>query len=298
MNNLQKLDLNLLLTLDALLAEHNVTRAAQRLNLSQPSVSVQLAKLRDIFADPLLLAGSRGMQPTTKADALREPLHNALEALEQVISPNTPFDPARANLIWRIAAADYGEQAIILTMLPSLRSQAPYSQLAILELSPPHISKQLEQGEVDLVFHTCEESALHLRRRMLFSEHYVLVSRKNHSHLKATPTLEQFSQLKHVIVSPDGGGFYGATDRALAEVELTRQVVLSVPHFLFVLKVLEHTDLVAMLPSRLVQNHPNLRVFEPPVKVAGFEMAMLWHERSQLDPAHKWLRELIANAIK
>ncbi len=96
MINLQRLDLNLLRTLDVLLSENNVTRAAQRLNLSQPSVSIQLAGLREIFADPLLMPGPRGMQPTARADELRQPLRAALAALEQAVAPVSPFDPATA----------------------------------------------------------------------------------------------------------------------------------------------------------------------------------------------------------
>ncbi len=96
MINLQRLDLNLLRTLDVLLSENNVTRAAQRLNLSQPSVSIQLARLREIFADPLLMPGPRGMQPTARADELRQPLRAALAALEQAVAPVSPFDPATA----------------------------------------------------------------------------------------------------------------------------------------------------------------------------------------------------------
>lgn len=125
MNNLRRLDINLLLTLDVLLSEHNVTRAAQRLNLSQPSVSVHLAKLRDIFADPLLLPGPRGMRPTARADELREPLRQALEALERAVSPASPFNPAESRQRWNVMASDYGESTIVLPTLAGLRSAAP-----------------------------------------------------------------------------------------------------------------------------------------------------------------------------
>ena len=106
MNNFSRLDLNLLITLDVLLAERNVTRAAERLNLSQPSVSVQLAKLREVFDDPLLVPAQRGMRPTARADELREPLREALESLGRAVAPTKPFDPAEATTTWRVAAAD------------------------------------------------------------------------------------------------------------------------------------------------------------------------------------------------
>lgn len=297
MTNLRRLDLNLLVTLDVLLAEHNVTRSAERLHFSQPSISVHLAKLRDIFGDPLLLPGPRGMRPTARAEELREPLRLALEALGRAVSPAAPFDPARAEHTWRVAATDYGESTILLPSMASLRSAAPGSRLAVLELAPPHLTRQAEQGLIDLAFHTAEDAPQELRRRLLFKESYVLAGRTGHPRLKRRPTLKQFCALEHVIVSPNGGGFTGITDQALAQAGLSRRVVLSVPHFLFVISALTSSDLVAMVPERLVRNNPALRVVAPPVEVPGYEMAMLWHERSHRDPAHQWLREHIATSV-
>lgn len=297
MVNLRRLDLNLLVTLDVLLSEHNVTRAAQRLNFSQPSVSVHLAKLRDVLGDPLLLPGPRGMRPTARAEALREPLREALEALERAVAPARPFNAAEATQSWRIAATDYAESTIILPMLAGLRAAAPGTRLAVVEAVPPRIARQAEQGEIDLGFHTSEGAPEGLRRRVLFAERYVLAGRAGHPRLKRRPTLAQFCKLEHVIVSPDGGGFIGVTDDALAKLGVTRRVVLSVPHFLFMLSALANTDLVGMLPARLVRGNGALRVVEPPVDVPGYEMAMLWHERSHRDPAHQWLREYIANSL-
>ncbi|WP_374981785.1 LysR family transcriptional regulator [Pseudomonas solani] len=297
MNNLRRLDLNLLVTLDVLLAEHNVTRAAERLNFSQPSVSVHLAKLREIFDDPLLLPGPRGMRPTARAEELREPLRHALESLERAVAPASPFDPAQARDTWRVAATDYGESAILLPALAGLRAAAPGTRIAVVEMVPSRIAKQAELGDIDLAFHTVEGSPLNLRRRTLFAERYVLAGRAGHPRLKRRPTLKQFCTLDQVIVSPDGGGFSGVTDDALAQHGLARRVVLSVPHFLFLRSVLESTDLVAMLPERLVGNSGTLQVVDAPLEVPGYEMAMLWHERSHRDPAHQWLREQIVKAV-
>ncbi|WP_200553259.1 LysR family transcriptional regulator [Kosakonia sp. LAM2021] len=293
MINLNRLDLNLLLTLDVLLREHNVTRAAQRLNLSQPSVSVQLARLREIFDDPLLLPGPRGMQPTVRADELREPLRQALEALERAVSPVNAFDPARASVTWRIAATDYTESAVLLPLLNILRRDAPASRLAVFELNPGQIKRQAEQGDIDLFFHLREGAPASLHQRLLFTERYVLAGRVGHPALKRRPSLKQFCKLEHVIVSPEGGGFQAATDDALAARGLTRNVVLSVPHFLFMLDVLARTDLVAVLPERLVANTGALQVVDPPLDLPGFDMLMLWHERLHRDPGHKWLRQQV-----
>lgn len=299
MNNLRRLDLNLLLTLDALLAEHSVTRAAQRLGFSQPAISVHLGKLRQVFGDPLLIAGPRGMRPTARAESLRAPLREALEALERAVAPARAFDPAEATVTWRIAAADYAESAILLPALPRLRAAAPGTRVAVLPMAPGRVARQAEQGEIDLLFHTSEGAPAGLRRRLLFSERYVLAGRADHPKLRRRPTRAQFCALEHVIVSPGGGGFVGVTDEALAKAGATRRVVLSVPHFLFMMSVLASTDLVAMLPARLAARAGGaLRVVEAPVEVPGYEMAMLWHERSHRDPAQVWLRETIAAAAQ
>ncbi|SDV46810.1 DNA-binding transcriptional regulator, LysR family [Chitinasiproducens palmae] len=296
LNTLRRLDLNLLLTLDALLAEQHVTRAAERLHLSQPTVSTQLAKLRVVFDDPLLLAGPRGMRPTARAEALREPLHAALAALDQAIGGSVPFDPARAEHVWRIAATDYGAASVVLPALPRLRDAAPGARLALRPLRPAEIARQTEQGEIDIALHIAEEAPTGLRFRALFAERYVLAGRRGHPGLRRRPSRAQFCRLEQAIVSADGG-FRGVTDAALAALGLARRVVLSVPHFRLLEDALAHSDLVAMLPSRLVRDHPALCVTEAPVDVPGFEMVMLWHERLHRDPAQQWLRERIVASL-
>ncbi|MGA6627197.1 LysR family transcriptional regulator, partial [Klebsiella sp. K792] len=248
MINLQGLDLNLLRTLNVLLSENNVTRAAQRLNLSQPSVSVQLARLREIFADPLLLPGPRGMQSTARADELRGPLRDALLALELAVAPVQPFDPATAAQTWRVAATDYMASAILLPVLSTLRIASPASRLALFELQPARLVQQADRDEVDLFFHTRDGAPPGLHQRLLFRERYVLAGRAGHPALRSPLSLAQFCQLEQVIVSPDGGGFSAATDSALTNLGLARRVVLSVPHFLFMLETLRNSELVAVLP--------------------------------------------------
>lgn len=296
MDNLRSLDLNLLVTLDVLLAEQNVTRAAQRLHFSQPAVSVHLAKLRDLLGDPLLLPGPRGMRPTARAEALRAPLREALAALSKAVAPADPFDPASADRTWRIAATDYTESTVVLPMLADLRAVAPNTRLALVEMAPALMTKQAEQGDIDLAFHTTDGSPEGLRRRTLFTERYVLVGRREHPKLRRRPTLKQFCELEHVMVS-QSGGFQAGTDEVLAELGQARRVVLSVPHFLIARAAVAASDLVAMAPERLVRNDPALQIVTAPIDVPGFEISMLWHERVHRDPAHQWLRERIANAV-
>ena len=196
-----------------------------------------------------------------------------------------------------MAATDYGESTIVLPALASLRQLAPATRLAVLELAPDRITRQAEQGEIDLAFHTSAGAPAGLRRRTLFAERYVLAGRVDHPRLQRKPTLRQFCTLEHVLVSNNGGGFYGVTDEALAQAGLTRRVALSVPHFLFMIAALASTDLVAMVPERLVRGNRALKTVAPPIEVPGYEMAMLWHERAHRDPAHQWLRAHIQNAV-
>ena len=195
------------------------------------------------------MPGPRGMQPTARADELRQPLR-ALAALEQAVAPVAPFNPA--------AAADGGwRRRTIWLRRSSCRCWAGYaaspgSRLAVFELQPARLEQQAASDEVDLFFHTREGAPPGLHQRLLFRERYVLAGRAGHPALR--PGLaETFCQLDQAIVSPDGGGFSAATDIALANLGLTRRVVLSVPHFLFMLETLRNSDLVAVLPERLVR---------------------------------------------
>jgi len=296
-NTLRRIDLNLLVTLQALLEEQNVTRAAARLHLAQPTVSVQLGRLRDLFDDPLLLPGPRGMRTTARAEGLRAPLAEALAALERAVAPTQAFDPAQASNTWHVMASDYGETTALLPALPGLRQAAPGTRLAVVELAPRRMVEQAERGEIDLAFHIASDAPPALHHRPLFTERYVLAGRADHPRLKRRPTLAQFCALDHVIVSPMGGGFHGVTDVALERAGAQRRVMLSVPHFLYLRSVISRTDMVAMVPARLVADDPSLRVVEAPIDVPGYQMVMLWHERVHRDPAHRWLREQIAAAV-
>jgi DNA-binding transcriptional LysR family regulator len=298
MDNLRRIDLNLLVTLEALLTERNVTRAAKRLHLSQPSVSVQLRKLRQIFTDPLLAPAPGGMLPTTRGQALLQPLRTALSDMRLVLEPRPRFDPLTAEITWQVAAADYAEYAILMPLLAHMRKAAPGVRIAVRQAADSRMTKQLDSGAIDLGFLALDAAPERLHSRVLFKEHYVLVARKRHPALKRKLTVDTLCQLEYVIVSPEGGGFRGITDTILESRGRKRRVVLSVPHFLFVPEVVARTDLVAMLPSRLVKDRSDhIQVVVPPLPIPSYEMAMIWHERSHLDPAHVWLREHVSRAL-
>ncbi|MFT3761548.1 MAG: LysR family transcriptional regulator [Pseudoxanthomonas sp.] len=291
----RRLDLNLLVTLEALLAEQNVTRAAARLHLSQPAVSAQLSRLRTLFDDPLLIPAQRGMTPTVKAAELLGPLRQALDQVRATLGAHRNFDPAKASLTVAVACTDYTQVAVVAPLLVELGEKAPGIRLALRNLDVSQLEAQMLRGEVDLAFMTPQSAPSGLRIRCLFDERYVLIGRKGHPRLRRKPTIEQYARLEHVIVSPQGGGFATQADDALAALGYRRNVVLSAASFLFVPEIVSRSDYVALVPERLVRDHGDrLRRVECPLSVDGFSMGMAWHERSHGHAGHRWIRETVA----
>jgi len=294
----RRVDLNLLVALDALLMESNVTRAARRLHLSQPALSARLRRLRSIFRDPLLVPAQKGMIPTQRALELREPLREALEKLHGVVTERTPFDPAQADLVVNIAGSDYVQCALLRPLMAALKRQAPHMRCAWRQLDPPALFEQMQRTEIDLAIMTVNSAPAQLRSRTLFSERYVFIARRNHPRIRRSVDLDTFAELEHVVVSPRGGGFSGPTDAALKARHRSRRVALSVATFLIVPEIVAQSDLVAVVPERLLRSHRDrLLVREPPVPVAGFTMGMVWHERTTAHPAHRWFRETLAGVV-
>ncbi|WP_431258823.1 LysR family transcriptional regulator [Roseateles chitinivorans] len=297
-----RIDLNLLVTLEALLNERNVTRAAARLSLSQPAVSAQLARLRDVFDDPLLLPAQRGMTPTAKALSLLEPLRLALDQVRNVASSHLNFDPATADLTVTIAASDYLQTSVLQPLVLRLRREAPGIRIAVRHMDPAQHAAQMARGDVDLGLMQPIEAAPSLRMRALFHERYVLIARRGHPALAGKPggqaigklSAKAFARLEQVIVSLAGGAFSTPVDQALAGLGLKRQVVLSAASFLFVPDIVSRSDLVALVPERLVKGRAaGLQVLTPPLPIEGFDIAMVWHERNQGHAAQRWLREQV-----
>lgn len=287
-----QLDFNLLVTLDTLLAERNVTHAARRLNMSQPALSTRLARLRDIFDDPLLIPAQRGMVPTQKAMELQPRLHDALEAVRRAVAADSAFDPSRAKGTIRVAATDYTQSALLLPLLRTLRQEAPGLRIAWHSLDLTALYGQMERGAVDLAINRPQTAPEHLRMRTLCHEEYVLIARAGHPDVKGSIDLDLFCSLDHVIVSPEGGGFAGPTDTVLEAMGRSRHVALSAPGFLVVPRIVASSDMIAVVPARIVREEwERLQVFDPPVGVPGFELAMLWHDRTTTHPVQRWVRE-------
>ncbi|AOK47654.1 transcriptional regulator [Burkholderia sp. MSMB617WGS] len=294
-------DLALLAALDVLLEEANVTRAAARLHLSQPALSAQLARLRELIGDPLLLPAKngRGMVPTARALALRGPLRGALRELRTALRHGAAFDPSTDERTFQIVASDNGFVMAGLDLVRRVATRAPGVRLAFRNLPADAAGAMLERGEADLLIAADFSVPRTTVARLLLQERYVMAQRKGHPRGLAPPDLDAYCALRHVIVSGDGGGFHGFMDDRLRALGRSRAVAVSVQQYHLAPLVLEATDYVCALPERfLMRFAKRLDLLPLPVEVEGFKLAAAWHPRLQADPAHRWLRDELCAVVR
>lgn len=289
--DIRTLDLNLLKALDALLDEGSVTRAAQRLSLTQPAVSGMLIRLRDYFGDPLFVRTSHGMVPTLRANELSMPVKQILTDIAILLKP-LQFDPMTAELTYTIVATDYALKAVVVPLMAALKQRAPHIKIAVRPVDNERMYQQLSRGEVDLALITPQTTPEDLHGRALYEEDYVCVARIHHPLAASSEmTLEQFCKQEHILVSSEGH-FTGVTDEALAKLSLTRRVGMSVNSFQVIPDILRVTDMIAVVPHRMVLTNNDLIILPLPLKVPGFTKSMAWHERTHRHPSHQWVRAL------
>jgi DNA-binding transcriptional LysR family regulator len=299
MRDLRRIDLNLLVALDALLEEQNVTRAAERLALTQPTVSAMLARLRELFDDPLFVRAQRGLLPTPRAQALAPLLKEWLAEAHGLVAGEA-FNPAKATFTASISANDYIQSALLVPLVKRLRREAPSVRLAVRGAELCHGTVPFANGDIDLCIATTSEiPSPDLPARLLYTEYYTCVVRKGHPLAGTRVTLDQFCRFPHVAVSPTESQFSGPVDQVLAQLGRKRQVVLSVPGFLILPEILATDDLIAVVPERVMRGRMSgLRTFAPPVAIPEFSVVALWHQRLHKDPAHRWLRGLVAETAR
>ncbi|MBF7686370.1 LysR family transcriptional regulator [Acinetobacter sp. B10A] len=297
-NDLRHLDLNLLKTLDALLDERSVTKAAQRLSLTQPAVSSMLTRLRECFDDPLFIRNQRGMKPTIRAQSLALPIKKILCDIDILMQP-TGFDASNAEMEIKVVATDYALKTILIPYIIELRKKAPKIKIAIFSAKSDQIYTLLEEGTVDFALISKDKAHANLYTHDLFDDDYVCAVHKSHAFAHRTHiSLDEFCAMDYALVSHDGGSFVGITDASLSALHLKRNVMLSIQGFLALPEVLAKTDLMAVVPYRLIKCMPDFTTIEPPLSIAGFSKIIAWHERSHRDLAHIWLREELINVVK
>ena len=294
MADIRKVDFSLLVAFDALFDELSVSRAAERLALTQPTVSGMLNRLRDLFGDPLFVRTQRGMLPTPRAETLAVPVKSLLEDAKELIAP-VVFDPTTADMTFSITVNDYMQYALVIPLIEALRKEAPKIRVAILPLIIAGLTTRLMRGEVDLAITIPQFSDPDLPSRLLYRDRYVGIVRKQHPLKGERPTLREFCRHDHLLVSPTGGSFTGPADEALSRLGATRNVAHSLPSFHVLLDVVRTVDFVALVPEQmLLGRRRDFRTFEPPIAMPGIDVIACWHARVGRHPAHRWLRELLA----
>jgi len=300
-------DLNLLIALDALLAEVSVAGAARRLGLSASAMSRTLARLRTVTEDPLLVRAGRHMVLTPYAEELRGRTQNAVFAARSVLRPSaTELNLATLERTFIIRANEGFVEAFGASLIAAAAKAAPLVRLRF-SPKPEKTSKYLREGLVDLEIGVLGTMGPEIRLQALFRDRFVGVVRAGHP-LTREPevTASQYAALGHVVSSRrENTG--GPVDEALAELGLRRNIAAVVPSFPAALAVAQESDLVALVPASFLINQPvtnidggvgTLWVFELPVTTRAIKISQLWHPRSEADPAHRWLRQLVLNVCR
>ncbi len=303
--NISRVDLNLLVYLDVLLRECNVTRAAEELGISQPAMSNSLRRLRDLFNDPILVRTSDGMTPTDRALELQPLVRNVLSSAELAILPKTDFDPAGSTRIFRIMASDYTESLLLPVLLRQLRKAAPGIRLDI--MTPSDVSfHDVERGKVDLVINRFDTLPQSFHQVHLWDDSFSCVMSVDNPVLKNW-SLERYLSSKHVWVSKTGMGVgvgmtpddvqrLGWVDEALAKIDAKRDISLFTRHYQAALLLGEQDDLIVTIPTmtaRGMENNPKVVIMDPPFEIPRMRLKMVWSPLLQHDPGHKWLRQMI-----
>jgi DNA-binding transcriptional LysR family regulator len=291
--SLRAIDLNLLVVLDALIAERQVTRAAHRLALSQPAVSNALSRLRAIFADELLVRTARGMQPTPRALELAAPLQQLLRQTERIFEKEADFTPQSAAREFSVRMSDLIAWLALPRMAARLRAEAPGVRLKIMHLSPEQTVDALETDDADLALSMRLDHPRSIRAEPLFRDRMVCVMRRDHPATQRRLTLKAFLGLPHlrVSMSPTDARF---VDNALARLGLERKVALNVPHWLTVPAIVAATDLVAVISEKVARSFDSatLALLPLPFAAQSFDWSLYWHRRHDGNAAHRWLRNV------
>jgi DNA-binding transcriptional LysR family regulator len=296
--DIRSADLNLLVALDALVRERSVTRAGERMGLSQPAMSNVLGRLRRLLGDPVLVRTSRGMVPTQRVAEVIGPVREALAQLQDVLAAGARFEPSKAERIFRVAAMDHAWVVLVPHLVKLLAAEAPRVRLDLLPYGDSTIT-DLESGGIDAAILAGRQHGrgAGFQRAELYDDNFDCLLRRNHPGVGRGLTLKRYLELGHVLASPRSRRG-GLVDQALQKRGLSRRVHVIVPHFAAAPFVVAQTDLVATLPrgvARPFAKMLDLRLFPPPIEFEAGPWFLVWHERTLHDSALAWLRERITD---
>jgi DNA-binding transcriptional LysR family regulator len=301
MNSLDHVDLNLLRVFQAIVEERSLTKAGQRLALSQPAISYSLGRLRTLFDDPLFIRTRAGMQPTPIALELSGIVGRALDTVREALRYAEHFDPAVSTRTFRLSLSDAGELAYLPPICEALHLQAPRVKLRIEPLPVEEIEDALRSSRLDFAIGNLPTLTAHTLHQLLFEENYVCMTRKRRGLPRSKElSLAQFLEASHVQITSVEHSHH-ALDDAFRSQGVGRHIALELPHFVALPSVLAVTDLLATLPRRLAQifnRDDGFQLYELPVKLPGAAVTMHWHENFDQDEGNVWLRNLMGGIVR
>ncbi len=296
--NLHQIDLNLLVTFETILQEKSVTQAAETLGLTQSAVSLALSRLRNLFNDPLFVRTPEGMLPTPLAEALKDPVLEALTIIRTAFKQNLEFDPHSSERTFRLIVVDSCASVVLPILVQSFHQNAPNVKVQILTIPEHQIREALVHGQAELAIGYYPNLERGFYRQDLYEEGFMTLVRQGHPKVTEDPShweLADYLQVGHIQVATGTKGM-GIVDRVLKERKLERQVVAYVPNFALVPLMVEASDLIATLPEKIALRaaaSTQVRSVPPPIELPTYSVSQYWHERSHQDPANQWLRQLL-----
>lgn len=297
--HLERLDLNLLIALDVLLTEKNVTRAAERMNISQPGMSAALQKLRVHFGDPLLERIGRRLEPTPRARAMAAPVKDILQNIKALASAPDEFDPATTHAVFRIAASTFCSDLLAVPLIRFLAREAPFISCQFDDLQGDSLVKLID-GQIDQAITVSQRfisnlpgSDQPLSQLPLFDDHMVLAVAIENRAVGDTISFEELCEQPYAETR-FGDEIIGIGERFWQQQPRTPRVRAWLPNFQLTLDAVRRTDLIAMLPSRLAAQYADsIRTLSVPLAVPPLEEKIFWHPRNDGDPSHRWFRETL-----
>jgi DNA-binding transcriptional LysR family regulator len=274
----------------------NVSRAAEHLGLAQANVSTALAKLRRHFGDPLFCRTSRGMEPTPYAKQIYPAVQSSLQTLDALSGARATFDPQTAKRLFRVGMTDISEIVVLPTLINHLRRVAPGVTVEA-ERTSTDTALRLESGEIDLAVGFMPHLEAGFYQQTLFRQDFVCLAARNHPRIRTRPSRQAFLAEGHIVVTTSGTG-HAIVDKVLQTKRYERRIVLKVPSFLGVARLVATTELLVIVPRRLgeaLAHQERVEVFAPPVTLPPFDVKQHWHERFHLDAGNAWLRTTLAS---
>lgn len=298
--NLNGVDLNLLVALDALLAERSVTRAAERLSIGQPAMSAALNRLRKLFDDPLLSRVGGELVPTPLAETLIRPVREAIAAIQSVLGVRGSFDPLIDHRTFTLVASDYVGLVLLRPLVHHLATAAPRVRLVVRPVAPAFLS-DLRRDQIDLALVPQELMPVRigLPHQELFRDRYVCAVDADNQKIGAAVSVEEFARHPHLASS--GGPLPALGQRQLDSLDLFPAAEISTQTSLLAPFLLAGTDMIMLVLERLgrrLQDAAGIRLVEPPVPLLSITEAMYWHPRRADEPGHRWLREQVGRAAE